>query len=54
VAGKAAGGPLPAPLEYPERLGRYPAAIGLLLFTGLELVNSQGSKPEIVAIAALV
>jgi hypothetical protein len=54
VAGKAAGGPLPAPLEYPERLGRRPAALGLLLFTGLELVNSTGSKPQTLAIAALI
>jgi hypothetical protein len=54
VAGKAAGGPLPAPLEYPQRLGRYPAALALLLFTGLELVNSTGSKPQTVAIGALV
>ena len=54
VAGRAAGGPLPAPLAYPERLGRYPAALGLLCFTGLELVNSTGSKPQTLAIAALV
>jgi hypothetical protein len=54
VAQKAAGGALPAPLQYPERLGRWPAALGLLLFTMLELVNSSGSKPQTLAIAALV
>ena len=47
-------GPLPAPMKYPERLGRWPAAVGLLLFTMLELVSSNASKPETVAIAALV
>jgi hypothetical protein len=54
VAQKAAGGPLPAPLQYPERLGRWPAAAGLLLFTMLELVHSDPGKPENVAIGALV
>ncbi len=54
VSQKAAGGPLPAPMKYPERLGRWPAAVGLLLFTALELVSSNASKPETVAIAALV
>ena len=60
--GRAAGwvgqrisrGSLPAPLEYPAWLGRWPAAIGLFLFTVLELVAADGNKPEPVAIAALV
>lgn len=47
-------GDLPAPLEYPERLGRWPAAIGLFAFTALELVAADGDKPEPVAIAALI
>jgi hypothetical protein len=54
VAQKAAGGPLPAPMKYPERLGRWPAALGILLFTMLELVSSNASKPSTVATAALV
>jgi hypothetical protein len=54
VAQRAAGGPLPAPLAYPERLGRWPAAVGLVLFTLLELVVSNGDKPETVAMATLV
>jgi hypothetical protein len=53
VSQKAAGGPLPAPMKYPERLGRWPAAVGLVMFTMLELVSSNASKPQSVAIAAL-
>lgn len=53
VARTAAGGPLPAPLRYPERLGHWPAAVGLLLFATLELVVSDGDTPQTVAIAAL-
>ncbi len=45
---------LPAPLEYPAHLGRWPAAIGLFAFTALELVAADGDKPEPVAIAALI
>jgi hypothetical protein len=56
VAGQA---PPPA-LPYPERLGRWPAAIGLLAFLWLELVygasgfQSVGLTPRTVAIATLV
>jgi hypothetical protein len=48
------------PLAYPERLGRWPAAIGLLAFLWLELVygeagfGSVGLEPRIVAIAVLL
>ncbi|HEU0025376.1 MAG TPA: hypothetical protein VFQ12_12125 [Thermoleophilaceae bacterium] len=45
---------LPAPLAYPERLGNWPAAAGILAFAALELVASDGDKPENVAIAALI
>jgi hypothetical protein len=45
---------LPAPLAYPERLGHWPAAIGVFAFATLELVISGGDKPETVAIATLV
>ena len=54
VAQAAARGPIPAPLAYPERLGRWPAAAGIFAFAMMELVISNGSKPENVAIAALV
>jgi hypothetical protein len=45
---------LPAPLEYPERLGRWPAVAGLFLFTVLELVSADASKPQHLAIATLL
>lgn len=54
VASKAAGEPLTAPLRYPERLGRWPAVIGLLAFTWLELAAQDGDLPRNVALAALV
>jgi hypothetical protein len=54
VAQTAARGPIPAPLEYPRWLGRWPATIGILAFATMELVVSNGSKPENVAIACLV
>jgi len=55
IAKTAARGPLPAPLVYPERLGHVPAALGLIAFTALELVDpANGSKPTNVAVAALV
>jgi hypothetical protein len=47
-------GDLPAPLDYPERLGRWPAAAGLFLFTALELVAADADKPQNLAIAALL
>lgn len=53
IARSAARGPMPAPLAYPERLGHWPAAVGLALFMVLELVVSGGDEPRTVAIAAL-
>ena len=50
----------PAPLAYPEWLGRWPAAAGLIGFLWLELVygesgfGSVGLEPRIVAIAVLL
>jgi hypothetical protein len=54
VAQTAARGPVPAPLEYPRWLGRWPAVIGIFAFATMELVISDGSKPENIAIAALI
>jgi hypothetical protein len=45
---------LPAPLDYPRWLGRWPAAAGIFCFATMELVASNGDKPESLAIAALV
>lgn len=46
--------PLPAPMEYPERLGHWPAFIGLLGFAWLELIATSGNDPSALATAALV
>lgn len=55
IAGQSA----PAPLRYPERLGRWPAAAGLVGFVWLELIWGQGLQalqvtPYTTAVAALV
>ena len=47
-------GEMPAPLAYPERLGRWPAVAGLFAFAALELVASNGDQPEPLAIATLI
>ncbi len=54
VATKAAGGPMPAPLAYPERLGRWPAVLGIIAFGWMELAANGGEIPETVAIATLI
>jgi hypothetical protein len=52
------GEPWRPPLRYPERLGRWPAAVGLVAFAWLELIygasNPAGLQPHDVAIAAAV
>jgi hypothetical protein len=45
---------LPEPLAYPSWLGRWPAAVGIFGFAAMELVVSDGDKPQTLAIAALV
>lgn len=42
------------PLPYPDRLGYWPAAIGLLAFGALELVANSGDEPRTVALATVV
>jgi hypothetical protein len=54
LAGKVARAELPAPLTYPDRLGHWPAAAGVFAFAVMELVASDGDKPEALAIAALI
>lgn len=39
--------------EYPEWLGRWPAAAGLLIFTWIELVSGWGEEPRRLVIATL-
>ncbi len=51
IAGRLAGGRLPAPLEFPARVGRWPAAIGLFAFAWVELAWWPGdSDPSHLAI----
>jgi hypothetical protein len=53
IARTASRGELPAPLEYPAWLGRWPAAVGIFAFATMELIASNGDKPESLAVAAL-
>ncbi len=48
------GGGVPEPLAYPERLGRWPAALGIFAFAWLELVANSGDAPSSIAIATLL
>ncbi len=50
IAGERVDGALP----YPARLGRWPAAAGLLAFVWLELIAPGGAEPRTLAAAALV
>ena len=50
----ARGGRPPAHRPYPERLGRWPAAGTLLVFTWIELCLQWGSYPQRLTTAALV
>lgn len=54
IAQRLARGGLPAPLPYPQRLGRWPAAAGIFCFAWLELVADGGDMPRTVAIATLI
>jgi hypothetical protein len=53
LAARAAGDRLPAPLPYPQRVGRWPAALGILAFVWIELVYSGRTDPSALAILAL-
>jgi hypothetical protein len=53
VARSVSRGPTPEPLRYPRWLGRWPAAVGILLFAWLELVYSSRDDPSTLAILAL-
>ena len=49
-----AGADLPTPLTYPARLGRWPAALGVLAFAWIELVYTGRTDPSHLAVLALV
>lgn len=53
IAGRIAADRLPAPLEYPERLGYWPAVAGLFAFGWVENVYLQRDDPSTLAVLAL-
>ena len=53
LGGRVARGALPEPLEYPRRLGFWPAAAGILAFVWVELVYSGRGDPSSLAVLAL-
>jgi hypothetical protein len=54
VAGRFSREEMPAPLAYPERLGRWPAAISIVIFVWVELAYVNRDDPSQLAIMALV
>jgi hypothetical protein len=54
LAGRVARSDLPAPLAYPEKLGHWPAVAGVFAFAVMELVATNGDRPENLAVATLV
>jgi len=54
VAGRLARGALPEPLPYPERLGQWPAAAGLVGFAICELCWAAATDPQPLAVLMLV
>jgi hypothetical protein len=53
-AGRVTGGRLPEPMAYPMWLGRWPAAIGILVFAWVELVYASRDDPSTLAVLALL
>lgn len=53
LAKRFGGDALPEPLDYPEKLGRWPAAAGLFAFAAYELAYATPGDPSSVAVAAL-
>ena len=53
AAQRAGGGALPEPLAYPGRLGRWPAAVGILAFVWVELIYSGRDDPSALAVLSL-
>jgi len=54
LAAKVSRGGLPAPMAYPAKLGRWPAALGIMAFAWVELVYSGRGDPSNLAVLALV
>ncbi len=53
LATRVAGERLPEPLAYPARLGRWPAAFGILAFAWVELVYVNRDQPSALAVMAI-
>jgi hypothetical protein len=53
VAGRVSRSDMPAPLEYPARWGRWPAAMSILAFVWVELAYVNRDDPSQLAIMAL-
>ncbi|MDQ3850113.1 MAG: fenitrothion hydrolase [Actinomycetota bacterium] len=53
IGGKVSRDGLPAPLPYPERLGRWPAALGILIFAWIELAYTNRDDPSTLAVLGL-
>jgi hypothetical protein len=54
VVNRISGENLPAPFEYPEKLGRFPAVFFLFGFGFLELVTLSGRHPDVLATAIII
>jgi hypothetical protein len=54
LAGRVARGALPEPLEYPKRLGHWPAVAGLIAFAICELCWAAGRDPQPLAVLMLI
>jgi hypothetical protein len=53
VARRTGGGSLPEPLPWPARIGRWPAAVGILGFAWLELAAVGKDTPSLLAVLGL-
>lgn len=54
VSNRVGGGSLAEPLQYPARLGQWPAAATIFIFTWVELVYSDRDDPSTLAVLLLV
>jgi hypothetical protein len=54
IASRRGGDALPAPLEYPARLGRWPAALGVVAFGICELCWATAREPGPLAVLMLI
>lgn len=54
IVKRVGGDAVPAPLEYPEKFGRWPAAVGLLAFAWVELAFPGRSDPSQLTVVVLL